>query len=284
MIFKYVLTFVGLLFISSLLIYLRRIASHLHSVPECRHTDLKRTSDIQRHANAFVISECNSARYNFSIHNLERGFPNFFTFICHRYPFLNDSRIHTSGAMVDKKISSNLIAFIDVWTYKIPETSTFDNEWSFVFEDDVNIVEPSRWILQNRSLSLPNYTEILSELMHDSEVRNAHGFFYMGICGPQYKTTKRPIETFHNMIHHYRGHGMCAHAIAITKSRARTFWPTLSSFRPNGDYPMDVFINAVSVRSGMDFYTLGANIEMPPRTGHFGIVYQDRKTFKTTVW
>ncbi len=240
-------------------------------------------TQIQRHANAFVISKCNSARYNFTINNLERGFPKFFNFICHEYPILNDSRIHTSPSLVAKKVSSNLIAFTDVWTYEIPNHSKYEDEWSFVFEDDVNVVEPSEW-LSKKKVSLSNYNEILIGLMHYDEVRNRHGFFYLGICGPIFEKTERPIKTVRSIIHHYKGYGSCAHAMAITKKRSRNFWSDLASFRPNNDDAMDTSIKAFSIRSSMKFYTLGANIEMPQGTGHFGIVYQDRRKLKTTIW
>jgi hypothetical protein len=240
-------------------------------------------TQIQRHANAFVISKCNSARYNFTIYNLGRGFPKFFNFICHEYPTLNDPRIHTSPDLVAKKISSNLIAFTDIWTYEIPNHSKYEHEWSFVFEDDVNIVEPFERLLK-RKVSLSNYNEILIGLMHHDEVRNIHGFFYLGICGPIFEKTDRPIKTVHSIIHHYNGYGSCAHAMATTKKRSRNFWSDLASFRPNNDDAMDTIIKAFSIRSSMKFYTLGANIEMPKGTGQFGIVYQDRRQFKTTLW
>jgi hypothetical protein len=120
--------------------------------------------------------------------------------------------------------------------------------------------------------------------MHDDEVRNTHGFFYLGICGPVFDKNERPIKTVHSIIQHYKGYGTCAHAMAITKKRSRNFWSDLASFRPNNDDAMDTSIKAFSIRSGMKFYTLGANIEIPKGTGHFGIVYQENRKFKTTIW
>ena len=68
-------------------------------------------TDIQKRANAFILSQCYSERYNFSVKNLERGFPKFFNFICYKYLSLNDSRIHTSTDLVLKRvfIESNCI-------------------------------------------------------------------------------------------------------------------------------------------------------------------------------
>lgn len=241
-------------------------------------------SIIQSHANAFIISQCNNARYNYTVSNLEKAFPNFFNFICHRYPLLNDSRIHSSSDLVAKRVSSNLIAFADIWTYAIPNNSDYDSQWSFVFEDDVSVVEPSRWISHNQGLTSLNYTEILIDFMHDEEVRDEHGFFYLGICGPIFLKADRPITVYHDVIHHYKGYGSCAHATAITAKRARTFWADLASFRPNPDRAMDTSLYTFCVRSQTMYYTFGANIEMLNGTKHFGIIYQDSDKFNTTVW
>ena len=108
--------------------------------------------------------------------------------------------------------------------------------------------------------------------------------FYLGICGPSFDEMKRPMKTFYNLIHHYQGYGSCAHATAIATKRVRHFWSDIASFRPNPDSPMDMCMRSYSIRSGMTFYTFGANMEMPIGTGHYGIVYQDQKKFQTAIW
>jgi hypothetical protein len=284
MIYKYLTGAVIVTTLCCLFVFSQRIISYTSTIRKCVSYRFQETSQIQTHANAFILSQCNSARYNYSIRNLERGFPKFFNFICHRYPLLNDSRVHTASDLVKKRVSSHLIGFADIWTYQIPNNSKYESEWSFVFEDDVNIVEPSQWLSQNTTFSSLNYTKILIELMHDEEVRNIHGFFYLGICGPNFEKTKRPMKTLNNTVHHYKGTGLCLHATAITKRRSRNFWSDLAFFRPTTDSGMDSAVHDFSVRSGNHFYTLGANMEMPLGTKHFGIVYQDRKKFRTTVW
>ncbi|CAF4231249.1 unnamed protein product, partial [Rotaria sordida] len=115
----------------------------------------------QTGANAFIIStDCHSARFNFTKENIQRVFPNFLAFIA-------------------------LSRFI--WTYEITKYSKYGElEWSFIFEDDVNFVEPSK-------VSLPNYINALQALMYHPEIQFKHGIFYLGICGPTFASDNHTL-------------------------------------------------------------------------------------------
>jgi hypothetical protein len=250
-----------------------------------RRSDLKNLP--QRHANAFILtSSCTSIRYNTTLKNLERSFPNFFRFYCYLSLPLNDSHIHTSNVLLFKKFSSALVSTVQIWTYEIPKYASDELEWSFFFEDDVNIIDPktaspviSSWF---------NYTPILQELMHDLEVQEEHGFFYLGICGPKFNFTHRPLRASTSVVNdtlfHYKGYGLCGHALAFTTKRARLFWTEISTYRPaSAEAGADRYIRDYCVRSGSNFYTLGANKHWPPKPEHRGLVFQDRGVFSTTI-
>ena len=236
---------------------------------------------LQTHGHAFIISaDCNSDRFNGTKENIERVFPTFFTIHCHQNTPFNDSRIHTSSEILFKKYSSNQLAFIDLWTNIIPNYSVDDDlQWSFIFEDDVNFNNPAK-------VFLLNYTSALQDIMFNSEVLFKDGFMYLGICGPNFDTDTRVLvssETNNTMISQ-RGYGFCMHASGITARKSRLFWSEIASYRPNApDSSLDLQVRDYLFRSGNHYYTFGSNFLYPPGTGHFGIAYQDRGRFSTTV-
>ena len=272
--------FITLILISLSLIILHLVTSQnisltltriLHTEQEFNQTEIK----------AFIISaDCRSLRYNATKENLERAFPKFFTILCFPAISLNDSRIHTSNVLLWKKFSSNLLAFIDLWTNQIPKYSHHNEyQWSFIFEDDVNIGNPSLF-------SLPNFIAPLEELMRNREVREKDGFFYLGICGPNFINQTQsfvPIGT-NKSLSSQRGYGYCLHATGITAKRSKSFWGEIASYRPNSpDLSLDSQLREYSIRSKNYYYTFGSNYHYPPGTGHFGIVYQDRGRFPSTI-
>ncbi len=232
----------------------------------------------QTKINAFIITvDCNSLRYNVTRENIERVFPNFFEFRCFLMIPLNDSRIHTSEVILWKKFSSNLLSFIDLWTYEIPKYSENNEfQWSFIFEDDVNFNDPSK-------VGLRNYITSLQEFMNNPDVQIKDGFFYLGICGPKYLNDTELLNTNKSLISQ-RSYGYCLHATGITIKRARSFWGEIASYRPNSpDLALDHQLREYSIRSKHYFYTFGSNFLYPPGTGHYGIAFQDRGRFSTTI-
>lgn len=232
----------------------------------------------QTNIKAFIISaDCRSLRYNITKDNLERAFPNFFTILCFPSVPLNDSRIHTSDVLLWKKFSSNQLSFIDLWAKEIAQEN--DNDWSFVFEDDVNFRDPS-------IVSLPNYIIALEELISNSHIRENDGFIYLGICGPEFiNDTKSLLFTGQNKsVSSQRGYGYCLHATGITGKRSRSIWSEIASYRPNSpDQALDAQLRQYTIRSRHYYYIFGSNIQYPPGTGHYGIAYQDRGRFPSTI-
>jgi hypothetical protein len=178
--------------------------------------------------------------------------------------------------MLWKKLSSNLLTFIELWTYEIPKYSK-DNElsWTFIFEDDVNFNSPSKFYLRN-------YIASLEELIYNPGVQINDGFIYLGICRPSFLKNTEPFiarNTSDNLISR-RGYGSCLHASGITAKRSKLFWTEISSYRPNSpDSSLDFQLREYSIRSKTYFYTLGANFDFHPLEAQSGIAYQDRNRF-----
>ncbi len=173
-----------------------------------------------------------------------------------------------------------MISFVTVWTDEIPKYSTNDElEWSFVFEDDVDFIEPSK-------VSLPNYISAIQELMHHPDIQGKHGAFHLGICGPTFTNDNRKIiiPFSNNSLFSHQGYGFCAHGMGLTTKRARNFWTEISLYSPIPNGATDIYVHNYCFRSGNHHYILGSNLQWPPGTGHFGIAYQDRGRFRSEVW
>lgn len=81
-------------------------------------------------------------RLNSTMKNLHEKMPGFFNMQHKKSVSFNDSRILRSG---DMKVSSLLLTYVDIWSYfgSRPENEFTDNDWIFLFEDDVDIVPMS---------------------------------------------------------------------------------------------------------------------------------------------
>ena len=240
-----------------------------------------RARTIQKYATAYIITaDCYSLRFNATKENLERVFPDFFNITCFLATPLNDSRIHTAPVLLLKKFSSNLLAFVDLWSYVIPAYSKDDDlAWSFIFEDDVNFNPPSQ-------VFLLNYTEALEEIINNTAIQLNDGFIYLGICGPTFSNRTRPLITknTNETLISQKSYGFCLHASGITARRSRLFWAEISSYRPNpANVALDSQLRDYSIRSNKHFYTFGSNFVYPPGAGHYGVAYQDRGRFSTTI-
>lgn len=233
----------------------------------------------EKKINAFIITaKCYSERFNFTQINIEKAFPNLFQIHCFQSIPLDDSRIHTGDNILWKKLSSNLLGFIELWAYKIPELSTNEFDWSFIFEDDVDFVNAT-------DVSLPNFNEPMKEFLNDRQIRMKDGFFYLGMCEPQYPRNESYLfKNSTNMLVVPKAYGFCLHASAITAKKAKLFWTEISSYRPNAqELSLDYQLRNYCERSKNLFYVFGTNFQCPPDSRHFGIAYQNRKRFISTV-
>ena len=235
---------------------------------------------MQTRANAFILSKhCSSARFNFTKQNIERVFPKFFSIYCFKPILLNDSCVDQSLSLVGKKPASNLISFVTLWTYEIIKYATDDElEWSFIFEDDVDFVEPSKF-------GLSNYLDALQQLMYHPGAQIENGVFYLGICGPTFASSNHalPVRLSNNTLLIQKGCGKCAHGMGFTTKRAKHFWTDISLYCPIPNGPADIFIDNHCAKVG-NYYVVGSNLHGPPGSGHHGIAFQDRQRFQSQVW
>ena len=243
--------------------------------------DLIRIENNQTGINAFIVTtNCSSARFYSTKQNIERVFPGYFNILCFKPISLNDSRIDKSSNLLSKKLASNLITFVTLWTFEIPKYSTTTElDWSFIFEDDVNFIDPSNFLL-------PNYITAIEELMHHRDILLKHGAFYLGMCGPKFYNDDRALKTpsSNGNLLSRQGCGRCVHGMAVTTKRARTLWTEMSLYFPNPNGPTDAYLDEYCVKSGNHYYVLGGNKEWPPNSGHGGIAYQDRERFRSGIW
>ncbi|CAF1484859.1 unnamed protein product [Rotaria sp. Silwood1] len=233
----------------------------------------------QTQANAFIIAmDCNSARFNFTKKNIERVFPNFFHIHCFKVMQFNDSRINASLPALDKRLATSLITFVYLWTYELIKYSKNNElEWSFIFEDDVDFIEPSK-------VSLSNYINAVQVLMNHSEIRLKHGMFYLGMCGRTdiKDNTSLIIPFSNNTLISQQGCGYCTHAMGLTTKRARELWVDISLHIPIQSGPPDVYLYTHCLHSEK-IYTLGSTLNWPPGTNHYGIAFQDRQRFHSQL-
>ena len=240
----------------------------------------------RQYSNAFILTtSCTGIRYNTTLTNLERSFSQLFRFHCCLLLSLNDSRVHPGDIISVKQRSSILVSIIQIWTYAIPKHTSSELQWSFIFEDDVNVIDMITTPHQISTWS--NYTAMLQELMHDEEVQEKDGFFFLGIYSPLFNTTDRPLQyksITNGTFFHYKGYGSCSHAFAITTRRARLFWTDISLFRSSqDDTGIDHYIYGYCSRGSHHFYTFAANKQWSNPPQHSGLVFQNRNAFQPLV-
>lgn len=272
----------------------------VHNVLPDSITTITTTSTLypQAQYHAYIVSNCGSGRYNFSVANLERGFPGLFIFHCFQYVPHTDNRIDPSWGERDKKIRSSTLGFQDIWKIEIPKHSSNPSDWNFVFEDDVNVVNPARFyeeteegknytLHHNGERPLTNYNDMLRDALYNPTVWSKDGAVYLGIClNPNInhrEFTNNPLKYHDNIIHHYRAVGRCAHAMGITTWRARIFWDENLNAVAFSASCMDEYFDHWNAVIGPHFYVLGSNMDAPKGTGHYGIVYQDRDAHPSLI-
>ena len=222
--------------------------------------------------NAFIVTEnCLSPNFNRTKTNIELVLPNLFSFICYPIVSLTDSRIHTINLIQPKRDSANVLTYLDLWTYKIPEESQ-ENEyqWSFIFEDDVHFNNTD-------SISLSNYIEPLKQLMINEDIQKKDGFFYLGICRPSFDNQSSPLiyNNSGKLLFSQKGRGFCRHAIAITSKRAQLLWTEISSYRPISETTIDGILHDYCLRSGTHFYIFGTNLQNSAKLNQTGIAFKE---------
>jgi hypothetical protein len=157
----------------------------------------------------------------------------------------------------DDKIMSNKISMQYIYSLIIDS----QNDYSYVFEDDINVIEEIR----------------LDEIIQYEKISEM--FFYLGLC--EYKNSNVKNTGIQIKNHDvYSKTGFCAglHAIGLSKTGAEALLKFSHNFK---ELCMDVILSkfsethpAMVVRHDLESY-----IE-----GHRGILYQDRRRFPSGIW
>jgi hypothetical protein len=162
-------------------------------------------------------------------------------------------------AIINKnKVISNKITMQYIYSLIIDSS----NDYSYVFEDDINVIE---------EISL---TEII-EYEKFSEM-----FFYLGVCvyGKNKKNIKNTdIKVKNHIVYNISGFCRGLHAIGLSKKGAETL---LQFSSDSNEMYMDVILENFSkiYPANICRYDLESYI-----SGHKGIFYQDRKMFPSTI-
>ena len=246
----------------------------INSIRNCCLSTKKSKNDPIK---AYIITNnCSSNRFLSTKTNIERVFPKFFRITCYLHVHWNDPRLHPVNLVEIRKPSSNLLTFLDLWSYVIPnEPNLLADDWVFIFEDDVNFIDP-------KNVSLVNFITPLKLLIENVKIQNEHGFIYLGMCKRSLINSTVPflLGNMSNTLQIGQGCGTCLHATGITAKRAHSLWTEITEYRPNTDEFIDQQMQEYCFRSGKEFLILGTNLASPFNQSHRGIAYQDRFKFK----
>lgn len=161
----------------------------------------------------------------------------------------------------EKKLTSNRISMLAI--YEI--IAKGDDEWVYVFEDDINIMEDMKIdeIVQYESIS--------------------EHFFYLGLCiAPANRNDKLHLNENKingNDVVIMKGNVKGLHAIGLSKNGAKE----LMDFEKKYDesWIMDMILEEFSILHPANVvrYDLEHSV-----LGHRGIFFQDQQKFPSTIW
>jgi len=159
----------------------------------------------------------------------------------------------------DDKVLSNKISMQYIYEL-IANMDNIQNEFVYVFEDDINIIEP---ITLDEIIQYEKITEM---------------FFYLGICeyidSPIIKTD---LIINNHPVYQKKGYVFGLHAIGLSKNGAKE----LLNFSKVSNQPiMDIVLQEFSIMYPANIvrYDLSSYI-----LGHKGIIFQDRNRFPSTI-
>ena len=137
-----------------------------------------------------------------------------------------------------------------------------DDDYAYVFEDDINVLEPIH----------------IDEIVQYEQISNM--FFYLGACtyGNNWKqTTKHNAVINNHPVYTMSGFVRGLHAIGFSKTGASTF---LDFSKASKERYMDMILEQFSLKYPANIirYDLESYIR-----GHRGILFQDRAKFPTTI-
>jgi hypothetical protein len=155
-------------------------------------------------------------------------------------------------------IMSHKLSMIQI--YNIIENSP--NEWSYIFEDDINILE-----------------QITLDEIIEYEKISTDNFFYLGICKwidmSSISTTPHTINN--HKVYQVSGAVRGTHAIAFSKNGIKQFNQFIKHFSIVA-YDMLIELYTLSNPANVIRCDLSSTI-----SGHLGLFFQDREKFKSSL-
>lgn len=117
------------------------------------------------------------------------------------------------------------------------------------------------------------------------ELAKKDGILYLGTCNPDFRDNGTIIEQNNNSVFEYRrGVYFCTHGVAYTKRRAKTLWGEMSAYRfLHSEIGADTIAREWQIRSNTFPISIAQNIHWPPGSAHYGLFYQDRDRFSSTM-
>ena len=154
-------------------------------------------------------------------------------------------------------LTSHKLSMMEIYKIIINDTSS---EWSYVFEDDINVLESIK----------------LDEIIQYENIST--NFFYLGLC-------KHARNTIMETEHIINGHKVykisdCVlglHALAFSRTGMLDFFNFLN--RHTIEY-IDVILQSYTIEHPANVVRVDLESYI---SGHLGIIFQDRKKFKSII-
>ena len=159
----------------------------------------------------------------------------------------------------DDKVLSNKISMQHIYEL-IVNMDNIQNEFVYVFEDDINMLEP---ISLDEIIQYENISEM---------------FFYLGICEvSSYSTINTNLLINNHLIYQKKGEVRGLHAIGLSKLGAKEL---LKFSKLSEQRYMDMILEEFSIIYPANVVRYDLSSYIP---GHKGILFQDRNRFPTTI-
>jgi hypothetical protein len=160
------------------------------------------------------------------------------------------------GKNKEEKILSNRLSMTHI--FELVKNS--ENNYSYIFEDDLNLVE---------EIKLP-------EIIQYESISSM--FFYLGACSINYSSVKDTgIKINNHCVYSVNGNFCCLHAIGLSKDGAKK----LLKFSENKYIAMDLILSDFQRKYPANIVRF--DLTSPLNKDHRGIIYQDRSKFPTTI-
>jgi len=155
----------------------------------------------------------------------------------------------------EDKVISNKISM--QYIYKLIKDT--DDNYSYVFEDDINIIKPIK----------------LEEIIEYEKL--ADMFFYLGLCEYQNNSKLTSHKINENNVYSISGGIRGLHAIGLSKIGAEK----LLAFSENKD---DKYMDVILENFSLIYPTICVRYDLQSYIhGHKGIIFQDRKRFPSII-